>query len=353
MKAVCPHCQASITISASPAAAKPVATSADSAVSSAARASAETTNATKATSTSAAVKVVEGNESKVSGVGTSPSAPTPSSQLADRPPATASSEHPAAPRNGSTIPTSANAEPKPTEAMNAPGDVSNITAGPKSRGPAVLAAVVLLLIAGGIAAIWRPWAPSPVQTVVTSPSKSALPSNEGPANPEAASSVVSARPIASTPSIEPPRNAKTPPDVPVTPKSTPSARKPTPDVSRPAPSVPAMKPSPTVPPIPTAQRLPQSAVPQASKPAAIRKPAPPPIYDRSPLNPGTEGTQPVAPKQSLKAGDHLHAQYEGRWYSVTVVETLDDGNVRVRWDTWGRDIVGNVPRSRLRLPTKK
>ena len=73
------------------------------------------------------------------------------------------------------------------------------------------------------------------------------------------------------------------------------------------------------------------------------------VYDRAPLPPGTEGTQPVGPTARLKAGDRLHAQYDGKWYAVTVVGTLDDGKVRVRWETWGADYVGNIGRDKLRV----
>ena len=201
--------------------------------------------------------------------------------------------------------------------------------------------------------IWRPWNQREAQPVVA-----ALPSNEAlpipPAIPVRTSiKAISTNQEPSPPLPELPPTIKAPSAEQKLSQATPSIVQPEPmtrPLSIPAPSV---KPTPSATPSRAIEQSPIVLAPPTSTTSVVRKPAPPPTYNRSPLEPGTEGTQPVTPQTPLKAGEHLHGQYEGRWYAVTVVESLDDGNVRVRWDTWGKDIVGSIQRARLRLPAKK
>lgn len=339
MKAVCPNCHASITISAGPTAAKSSPTSV--------RSDGATMASAPAIAKPAAANLPEAVQSKASGDSISAAAQAAPSRIADTPsPPIMPAPPPPTVFNGSTSP--AHVQPTREIAAQATHDFTDASAAisrPQSRRLMPLAAA-LILVAGGIAAIWRPWEQRPEQPVGD------LTPNKGlPISPAASTPTTShGSPLSTT---EPPPVIKAPSTEPKLAVPTPSVIKPDPVAKPSNNSVPSVKPLPTASPTPSiAQPRAVSAPPAATLPT-IRKPAPPPTYNRAPLEPGSEGTQAVTPQTPLKAGDHLHGQYEGRWYAVTVVETLDDGNVRVRWDTWGRDIVGGIPRNRLRLPTKK
>lgn len=350
MKASCPHCHASITISAGPAAAKPAHLNGGSEPAPVATAPAITATAAYGPSSSKAPVV---DETKViDGAPPSPS-PTSPSCIAEAPQLpTAAIAPPTMSPNGSTSQFPANPAPELSpEAAHESAETPSTAARPKSRRPAAIAAIAILFIVCGVAIVWRPWDLHPEKSISSWPSHQALPISE-------ANSVESAPPKVSTPGAEAALISEAPPVDPVLQAATSQAAtsRPSPpetELQRPTPSAAAIKPPSTALTPPTTQRHPQTPAPPTSTPSVIRKPTPPPTYDRSSLEPGTEGTHPITMRTLLKAGDHLHAQHEGRWYAVTVVESLDDGNVRVRWDTWGREIVGNVPRSRLRLPTKK
>ncbi|MBA4017824.1 MAG: hypothetical protein C0483_11670 [Pirellula sp.] len=210
-----------------------------------------------------------------------------------------------------------------------------------------IAFVLLLLVAGGVAAVWRPWDQRSEQSAV------ALPSNKVPPVPQA-SIATPTLPESTPPIVELPPAPVAPSPEQKLPQTSPSVVEPVPMANYSSPPIPSVKPSSSSPSAPVLVQKPAITEPPPSTPSIVRKPgAPPPKYDRAPLAPGTEGTQPVSPQTPLRAGDHLHGQYEGRWYAVTVVESVNDGTVRVRWDTWGKDIVGSISRLRLRLPAKK
>ena len=343
MKAVCPNCHASITISAGPSAAKPAPMSGGPVAATTVPATMAPAPATEKPAAAAILPAIV--PSKVNGDAAIPAVdPELPSRVSVTPPATA--------LNVSASPTADSTSEVVARANNEATEAPTTIAGPKSRRPTVLAAIVLLVAAGGAAAIWRPWEPRPEHPVVALPSNETLPippAIPAPSAIEAPSTIqTSSPPLAELPPI-----LKTPSAEQKLPQATPSVVKPEPvtqPLSIPAPPV---KPAPIATPSRAVEQSRIVLAPPVSTASVVRKPAPPPTYNRSPLNPGTEGTEPVTPQTPLKAGEHLHGQYEGRWYAVTVVESLDDGNVRVRWDTWGKDIVGSIPRARLRLPAKK
>ncbi len=346
MKAVCPNCHASITISAGPTAAKPSPASAGS--------GAATMAPAPAIAKPAAVNVPEAVKLQASGDSIPASAQAASSRAAvtPLPPVVPDSHLPTA-LNGSTSPVQAQPISEiVAQAKNDRTEVPFAIDRPMSRRPMAVATVALLVVAGGFAAIWRPWDQRQDPPVVALPSNEGLPIPSAIPSPSAIEAPSTLQ--KSPPSIaELPLKVEPPPGEQKLPQATPSVIKPAP-VARPSNNpAPSVKPSPTAPPTPAVVRTPTVSAPPASTTSIIRKPSPPPTYNRAPLEPGTEGTQPLTPQTPLKAGDHLHGQYEGRWYAVTVVETLDDGNVRVRWDTWGKDVIGSIPRVRLRLPAKK
>ena len=162
MKAVCPNCQASITISAGPAATKPTPASTSSSAAPAIHPAPVSTNATPPNATtprsSAAVAIAPAT----------PLHPAPASEAR---PAVAPVAAPANVAN--SLP---ERQPFQEDSVESKADApsvgtSTITA-PASKRPLVLAAVILLLAAGVAVAVWRPWEHSAARDTA------AVPTNE-------------------------------------------------------------------------------------------------------------------------------------------------------------------------------
>jgi hypothetical protein len=338
MKAVCPHCQATITIAAPPVKPSP--------------------------QTAAAPAVAAPTVPAWAPVAEKPVSVAPVSVAPKSSEAAAVQRHPQAvvapvvprPVESSTLSEAARAVPpagvaeSKSPAAAAEGPPYSRT---KSKVPLFAAAVGLMIAVGVAAFVWRPWSPndrdSNDQTAAETP-------REDDAKPTPTVTVPDAPPTVAVPEAVPaPRDeavidegnnaASVPPELGpselVPPNAEPTASPP--NTATPRPSTTAV-PIVTVP-QPAPQPRATASTPSQATAAASRL-----VYDKAPIPAGSEGAEAVSPRTTVRTGQRLHAEFQGKWYDVTVVEGLADGNVRVRWETWGRDIVGNVPRNRLRIP---
>jgi len=399
MKAVCPHCQASMTIASAPPGksgihgpAKPATpqTSAASGIPS-------------SPSTAPSPRPVKPEEPRTKPAEKIESAPAPAAQQAPPsepkrivlpaetalpPPSLAdatTAQKPigaklsAATRSDATLPAGIS---ESRSAILIPNADAPVELPRRAKAPLVLALIALVgFAAAGM--YWQPWklflsdaqtayrgdetAPPSTDSVSTAPpgiqippdvirprSNDLTPSTDTAATPltvaRTSTSDVSATPIPAAKKLPPPTasTSATPVVIAVASPPAPAATIPSPSGAGPVAANSIVAPTATAKSIATPNAKADAAI-SASPTSASITTTKAGVYDRAPLPPGTEGTQPVGPTARLKAGDRLHAQYDGKWYAVTVVGTLDDGKVRVRWDTWGADYVGNIGRDKLRV----
>lgn len=332
MKAVCPHCQATITIAAPP-----------------------VKSATQTTSSpSIAVPTVPGP---------APVAAKPMSVE----PASVALKSPDVPRveglpltvlpSAATPPVESSPYSHAAQAVPSTGVAQSTSPAHAVEGPpaarkkskvSLAAAVGLLIVVGVAAFVWRPWLPndraSTDQTAAVTP-------RDDDAHPTHTITMPDAPPTVALPEAGPApqdetvidegNNAAAVPSELMPPQAEPTSS--SPDITAPSPR-PSAVPIVTVP-QPTPQPRATVSTPSQATAASSRL-----VYDKAPIPAGSEGAEAVSPRTTVRTGQRLHAEFQGKWYDVTVVEGLADGNVRVRWETWGRDIVGNVPRNRLRIP---
>jgi hypothetical protein len=324
MKAVCPHCQATITIAAPP-----------------------VKSATQTTSSpSIAAPTVPGPAS----VAAKPMSVEPASVALKSPDVPRVEALPlkvlpnaAHSHAAQTLPPTGDSEStSPAQAVEGPPYARK-----RSKVPLVAAAVGMLIVVGVAALVWRPWLPNDRDSIDKT---AAVTSRGDDANRTPVVTVPEAPANVAVPEAAPTSRDETADDdgdqtiaVPseiASPQVVPTASRPNIAAPRPSPSVPIV-----TAPQPTPQ--PRATVSTPSQTAAGTSRL---VYDKAPIPAGSEGAEAVTAQTTVRTGQRLHAEFQGKWYAVTVVEGLADGNVRVRWETWGRDIVGNVPRNRLRIP---
>ena len=57
---------------------------------------------------------------------------------------------------------------------------------------------------------------------------------------------------------------------------------------------------------------------------------------------------PVPEDRELKSGDYVEVEYQGSWWSGSVVKVFPDGKVLAHYQGWGASSDEKVPRTRLR-----